>query len=358
MAADVREARPSDHRRDRGQQGRAGRPRGAGRARQARGAGRAPPSTDTLLLDADPEQEQVVAEVESGSSLVVKTLPGTGGTQTIVNSIGALVAKDKRVLVVGARRASLDGIAHRLGQVGLEWRGRHDREPAPRPHPVDLAQREGRAASGRRRRRCARAPPQGAARLPRGTDPARPRAARLGARRARRARSARPAPAGALDDGAARSRRPRRARRRPRPGRARPRAGRGARRVPLRPGRLALVRRVVHLVRRGHPCARAGEATERHRTAAAPRARTGADRADPAAAVRVGRRAGRVPAPAPRRARDPRPLPPLGVRPAARRAHRRDLARVATRPACRAPIVVACAASRSSTCAPAFTSPT
>jgi len=78
-----------------------------------------PPSTDTLLLDADSEQEQVVAEIEAGTSLVVKTLPGTGGTQTIVNAIGALVAKDKRVLVVGARRASLDGIVHRLGQVGL-----------------------------------------------------------------------------------------------------------------------------------------------------------------------------------------------------------------------------------------------
>lgn len=78
-----------------------------------------PPSTDTLLLDADPEQEQAVAEIEAGNSVVVKTLPGTGGTQTIVNAIGALVAKDKRVLVVGARRASLDGIAHRLGQVGL-----------------------------------------------------------------------------------------------------------------------------------------------------------------------------------------------------------------------------------------------
>jgi hypothetical protein len=78
-----------------------------------------PPSTDTLLLDADTEQEQVIAEIEAGSSLVVKTLPGTGGTQTIVNAIGALVARDRRVLVVGARRASLDGIAHRLGQVGL-----------------------------------------------------------------------------------------------------------------------------------------------------------------------------------------------------------------------------------------------
>ncbi len=78
-----------------------------------------PPSTDTLLLDADSEQEQVLAEIDAGTSLVVKTLPGTGGTQTIVNAIGALVAKDQRVLVVGARRASLDGIAHRLAQVGL-----------------------------------------------------------------------------------------------------------------------------------------------------------------------------------------------------------------------------------------------
>ncbi|MGR0319046.1 AAA family ATPase [Agromyces sp. ZXT2-3] len=78
-----------------------------------------PPSTDRLLLDADPEQEQVIARIEQGDSIVVKTLPGTGGTQTIVNAIGALIANEKRVLVVGARRASLDGIAHRLGQVGL-----------------------------------------------------------------------------------------------------------------------------------------------------------------------------------------------------------------------------------------------
>ncbi|GAA2045617.1 hypothetical protein GCM10009819_36360 [Agromyces tropicus] len=78
-----------------------------------------PPSTDRLLLDADAEQEQVIARIERGDSIVVKTLPGTGGTQTIVNAIGALVANERRVLVVGARRASLDGIAHRLGQVGL-----------------------------------------------------------------------------------------------------------------------------------------------------------------------------------------------------------------------------------------------
>ncbi|WP_245558953.1 AAA family ATPase [Humibacter albus] len=78
-----------------------------------------PPSIDTLLVDADPEQEGVVAQVASGNSIVVKTLPGTGATQTVVNAIGALVARNRRVLVVGPRRSSLDAIAHRLDQVGL-----------------------------------------------------------------------------------------------------------------------------------------------------------------------------------------------------------------------------------------------
>ncbi|MFT2815463.1 DUF4011 domain-containing protein [Leifsonia sp. A12D58] len=78
-----------------------------------------PPATDTLLLDADAEQENVVAQIAAGNSLVVKTLPGTGGTQTVVNAIGSLISQHKRVLVVSARRSSLDGIAHRLTHVGL-----------------------------------------------------------------------------------------------------------------------------------------------------------------------------------------------------------------------------------------------
>ena len=78
-----------------------------------------PPQTDTLLLDADAEQENVVAQIAAGNSVVVKTLPGTGGTQTIVNSIGSLVGQNKRVLVVSARRSSLQGITQRLGEVGL-----------------------------------------------------------------------------------------------------------------------------------------------------------------------------------------------------------------------------------------------
>ncbi len=78
-----------------------------------------PPQTDNLLLDADAEQEHVLAQIAAGNSVVVKTLPGTGGTQTIVNAIGALVAQNKRVLVTSPRRASLDGVVERLGDIGL-----------------------------------------------------------------------------------------------------------------------------------------------------------------------------------------------------------------------------------------------
>lgn len=77
------------------------------------------PETDTLLLDADSEQEEVIAHIAAGNCVVVKTLPGTGSTQTIVNAIGALVHQNKRVLVVGPRRASLHGIAQRLSDIGL-----------------------------------------------------------------------------------------------------------------------------------------------------------------------------------------------------------------------------------------------
>ncbi|MBW4033591.1 MAG: AAA family ATPase [Acidobacteria bacterium] len=77
------------------------------------------PSTDVLLLDADAEQEQVIAQIASGNSVVVKTMPGTGGTQTIVNALGSLVGQNKRVLVVSPRRATLDGIAQRFADIGL-----------------------------------------------------------------------------------------------------------------------------------------------------------------------------------------------------------------------------------------------
>jgi len=86
---------------------------------KAVGADDRSPQTDNLLLDADSEQEDVIAQIAAGNSIVVKTLPGTGGTQTIVNAIGALVAQNKRVLVTSARRASLQSITQRLADVGL-----------------------------------------------------------------------------------------------------------------------------------------------------------------------------------------------------------------------------------------------
>lgn len=78
------------------------------------------PASDNLLLDADSEQEQVLARIATGHSLVVSTLPGTGGTQTVINAIGELVRAGKRVLVVSARRSTLDGVQHRLSGIGLD----------------------------------------------------------------------------------------------------------------------------------------------------------------------------------------------------------------------------------------------
>ncbi|MFB8386873.1 AAA family ATPase [Microbacterium sp. NPDC055910] len=78
-----------------------------------------PPASDTLLLDADAEQERVLEKIAAGQSLVVHTLPGTGGTQTVINAVGQLVKDGKRVLVVSARRSTLEGVRHRLSGVGL-----------------------------------------------------------------------------------------------------------------------------------------------------------------------------------------------------------------------------------------------
>nr|WP_245563230.1 AAA family ATPase [Microbacterium gubbeenense] len=78
------------------------------------------PASDTLLLDADAEQEAVLARIAAGQSLAVHTLPGTGGTQTVINAVGELVRAGKRVLVVSARRSTLEGVAHRLRGIHLD----------------------------------------------------------------------------------------------------------------------------------------------------------------------------------------------------------------------------------------------
>ena len=78
------------------------------------------PAEELLLLDADADQQYVVDAVRAGDSLVVSSPPGTGQTQTAINTIGALIDAGKTVLVVGDRRASLGEISTQLDTLGLD----------------------------------------------------------------------------------------------------------------------------------------------------------------------------------------------------------------------------------------------
>lgn len=113
-----------------------------------------PPASDSFLLDADAEQEHVLARIIDGQSLVVHTLPGTGGTQTVINALGALIDDGKRVLVVSARRSTLEGVRHRMSGIGLDGLpvsptqlrrdviraiGRNEKASAPKSADVDDA---------------------------------------------------------------------------------------------------------------------------------------------------------------------------------------------------------------------------
>src|SRR5690606_18165760 len=112
------------------------------------------PASVTRLRDADAEQESVLARIAAGHSLAVSTLPGTGGTQTVINALGELVRAGKRVLVVSARRSTLEGVQHRLSGIGLDSLavspgsirrdlvraiGRNEKATAPKAGDVDDA---------------------------------------------------------------------------------------------------------------------------------------------------------------------------------------------------------------------------
>ena len=112
------------------------------------------PASDNLLLDADSEQEAVLARIAAGQSMAIATLPGTGGTQTVINALGELIRAGKRVLVVSARRSTLDGVRHRLNGIGLDSLaispasirrdlvhaiGRNEKAKAPKAGEVDDA---------------------------------------------------------------------------------------------------------------------------------------------------------------------------------------------------------------------------
>lgn len=76
-----------------------------------------------LVADADSTQRQVVSKALAGHSFAVETLPGSGYTQTVVNTIAALVNAGKRVIVSAPRRQTLNELADRFAQLNLNGLG-------------------------------------------------------------------------------------------------------------------------------------------------------------------------------------------------------------------------------------------
>jgi very-short-patch-repair endonuclease len=80
----------------------------------------APVESDFLILDADASQSYVVNAVCAGRNLVIEGPPGTGKSQTIANTIAALIAEGKHVLFVAQKRAAVEAVLDRLDQAGLD----------------------------------------------------------------------------------------------------------------------------------------------------------------------------------------------------------------------------------------------
>lgn len=77
------------------------------------------PATYLLPLDADSSQIAAVIAADMGQSLILNGPPGTGKSQSITNIIANMLYKGKRVLFVAQKKAALDVVKNRLGQIGL-----------------------------------------------------------------------------------------------------------------------------------------------------------------------------------------------------------------------------------------------
>ncbi len=71
------------------------------------------------VVDADPSQICVIEAIKAGGNLVVEGPPGTGKSQTIVNTIAELLAQGKRVLFVSEKMAALEVVKRRLDEAGI-----------------------------------------------------------------------------------------------------------------------------------------------------------------------------------------------------------------------------------------------
>jgi very-short-patch-repair endonuclease len=78
-----------------------------------------PPADEFVILDADASQSYAINCAVGGADLVIEGPPGTGKSQTIANLIASLSARGYRSLFVAEKRAAIDAVLDRLGNVGL-----------------------------------------------------------------------------------------------------------------------------------------------------------------------------------------------------------------------------------------------
>lgn len=72
-----------------------------------------------LIADADSSQFSTIVDISEGKNLAVEGPPGTGKSQTIVNTIAASLADGKKVLFVAEKSAALDVVKKRLESFGV-----------------------------------------------------------------------------------------------------------------------------------------------------------------------------------------------------------------------------------------------
>lgn len=72
------------------------------------------------VLASDSSQDEVILESKNSDLVVVRGPPGTGKSQVIVNLISDALTNNKKVLVVCQKRAALEVVKQRLGQVDLD----------------------------------------------------------------------------------------------------------------------------------------------------------------------------------------------------------------------------------------------
>jgi very-short-patch-repair endonuclease len=78
------------------------------------------PEAEFLIVDADSSQQWAINSALKGQNLVIEGPPGTGKSQTIANLIASYMAIGKTVLFVAEKRAAIDAVKKRIGNVGLD----------------------------------------------------------------------------------------------------------------------------------------------------------------------------------------------------------------------------------------------